>query len=154
MITCIFEDGGKGSKRHVTVDGIIVKDNKILLVKRGDNVTNPNKYALPGGFLDRDETLKEGVKREVQEETGYKAKDATLFRIIDNPKRKGEDRQNVNFVFIVEVGEKISSPDKENKEVLWIDLDSLPGEKDFAFDHFECIEKYREFEKVKQELPG
>jgi 8-oxo-dGTP diphosphatase len=66
MITCIFEDGGKGSKRHVTVDGIIVKDNKILLVKRGDNVTNPNKYALPGGFLDRDETLKEGVKREVQ----------------------------------------------------------------------------------------
>ncbi len=42
-----------------------------LLLRRSENSrTNPGKWDLPGGKVDRGETLKEAVAREVQEETG------------------------------------------------------------------------------------
>lgn len=34
MITCFFENKKKAYLRHVTVDAILIQDNKILLVKR------------------------------------------------------------------------------------------------------------------------
>lgn len=140
MIKCRFENDREASLRHVTVDAIIVKNKKILLVKRAAHVINPRKYALPGGFLDRDETTEEGIKREVKEETGYEVQKSTLFRVNDSPHRKGEDRQNVDFVFIVEVGEQTGSSDKEIQQLKWFDLTALPPEEEFAFDHFENIE--------------
>lgn len=142
MVTCTFEDGGTGKLRHVVVDGLVVSKNKILLVKRASYLTNPNKYGLPGGYLNRDETTIEGVQREVLEETGYTCKKVTLFTIIDEPNRKGEDRQNVEFTFVIEPGKKVGRPDKESSEVKWFDLSKLPKEKDFAFDHFERIQMY------------
>ncbi len=36
MITCTFEDGGKGTLRHDVVHGIVEKDGKILFVKRAN----------------------------------------------------------------------------------------------------------------------
>jgi len=42
-----------------------------LLLRRSENSrTNPGKWDLPGGKVDRGETLKEAVAREVWEETG------------------------------------------------------------------------------------
>lgn len=153
MIKCYFENGKEVSLRHVTVDGLVIDKNKILLVKRAPHLSNPNKYCLPGGFLDRDETTSEGVKREVLEETGYEVKDVTLFKVVDNPHRKGEDRQNVGFLFIVKVGEKINESDEEVEEVVWFDLDKLPQEEDFAFDHFEQIQDYLNYQEESPKLP-
>lgn len=142
MITCEYENNTRASLRHVTVDAIIIQNKNILLIKRAAHLINPNKYALPGGFLDRDETTEEGIKREVKEETGFEALEAKLFKVIDKPNRKGEDRQNVDFVFIVKVGEKVSESDSEIKEVVWFDLNNLPGEEEFAFDHYEIINDF------------
>lgn len=153
MIKCFFENGGKASLRHVTIDAIIVKNDKILLVKRAANLINPNKYALPGGFLDRDETTRDAIAREIKEETGYECKSATLFRINDKPDRIGEDRQNVDFVFLVEVGEQVSKPDKEINELVWFELDSLPKAEEFAFDHYENVELYKSYRFKKFSLP-
>lgn len=143
MINCTFENEHTASLRHVTVDAIVVSDNKILLVKRASHLTNPNKYALPGGFLDRDETTEDAVRREIKEETGYDVKSVKLFRTNDTPNRKGEDRQNVDFVFIVEVGGKTSKSDNEIQKIAWFDLGKLPKPDDFAFDHYENIELYK-----------
>lgn len=76
MINCQFENGNKASLRHVTVDSIVLNENRdsILLVKRAPHLSNPNKYALPGGFLGRDENTETAAKREVLEETGYQRK--------------------------------------------------------------------------------
>lgn len=76
MINCQFENGNKASLRHVTVDSIVLNENRdsILLVKRASHLSNPNKYALPGGFLGRDENTETAAKREVLEETGYQRK--------------------------------------------------------------------------------
>lgn len=56
MITCTFEDGGRGKLRHAVVNAIILKENKILLVKRSPKITEGGKWGLVGGFMDRDET--------------------------------------------------------------------------------------------------
>lgn len=153
MITCTFENKHKANLRHVVVDAIIVKGNKILLVKRGLNVINPGKLAFPGGFLDRDETTAQAVLREVKEETGYLGKIISLFRIIDDPKRINEDRQNVTFVYLIKVIKKVSKPDKEIVNVSWYDLDKLPPAKEFAFDHYEIIKKYQKYLEDKVSLP-
>lgn len=154
MITCYFENKRKSSLRHVTVDAIIVKDDKILFVKRApDLLLEGNKYALPGGFLDRDETATAGVLRELLEETGYKSKIISLFRINDKPNRKGEDRQNVDFVFLVEPLEKVSDHDHEVQETRWFNLDNLPPANHFAFDHYENVELYLKHRKKPLALP-
>src|SRR5262249_9871996 len=46
------------------------------------------KWGLPGGFLDRDGTLVEGVLRELREEAGWKGRLLTLLRINSRPDRR------------------------------------------------------------------
>ncbi|HSX40592.1 MAG TPA: NUDIX hydrolase [Candidatus Saccharimonadales bacterium] len=153
MISCIFEDGGKGSLRHVSVNGIVLNEKgELLLNKRAPHITNGNKFGLIGGFLDRDETTKECVIRELKEEAGIEGEVQTLFQIKDNPDRPQEDRQNVEFVYIV----KAKSDDVKGSsegEVFWFSLDKLPDQKEFAFDHFETIQKFKEYKKSSFSLP-
>ena len=111
MLTCIFEDGGKASLRHAIVDTLVLKDGKLLLVKRTGKLLEGGKWALVGGFVDRDETLAQAAAREVMEETGWTVKDMTLLRINDSPSRPHEDRQNVAFVFFCTAVEKSGEAD-------------------------------------------
>lgn len=142
MLTCKFEDGNEASLRHVVVDTLVLKNNQILLVKRALRLTNGGKFGLVGGFVDRDETLEEAVRREVLEETGYKVKVERMLRIKDSPKRRGEDRQNISFSYIATALEKVGETDDESTEVTWFNLDKLPPEDQFAFDHYEDIQLY------------
>ncbi len=142
MINCTFENGNKASLRHVVVDAICLKENKILLVKRSKKVLQHGKYALPGGFLNRDETSRQAVLRELMEETGYTGKIVKLIKVLDNPNRKNEDRQNVSFIYQINVGSKVGKSDDETKSVHWFSLDSLPAATDFAFDHLEIINSF------------
>ncbi len=105
MINCTFENGNKAKLRHVVVDSIAVKNNKILLVKRGPNHVSPGKYGVPGGFVELNETTKDAALRELKEETGYEGKITRLVAVIDDPNRKNEDRQNISFIY--EIEEKI-----------------------------------------------
>lgn len=141
MITCKFENGDEANLRHVVMDSIAIKGSQILLCLRGSKIVGAGKYCLPGGFLNQGETTKEGILRELEEETGYSGKIVKLLEIVDG-KRKGETRQNVSFVYLINVGEKIGEPDNETKKVAWFPLDKLPAEEQFAFDHFETIKNY------------
>jgi ADP-ribose pyrophosphatase YjhB (NUDIX family) len=142
VITCKFEDGNENSLRHVVVDTLILKDNKILLVKRTGKLIEGGKWCLAGGFVERDETLKEAVEREVMEESGYKIKDIKLLTIIDNPNRPKENRQNIAFVFTCEALEKEGNSDWEVDDQKWFDLSDLPAKDEIAFDHYDNIKFY------------
>src|SRR3990167_9408788 len=144
MITCYFENSKKAVKlRHVVVDMLVIDDKKILLVKRGGKWLEPGKWALPGGFLDMNETCEQAALRELLEETGYTGKIIKLFQIIDNPRRRHEDRQNVSLVYLVKPLKKVGGSDHEISEIKWFDLAALPPAKDFAFDHLDTIKLYK-----------
>lgn len=130
MIICIFENNNKASLRHVTLNAIVIKDNQVLLGKRGTLNGKPilesGKWGLLGGFFERDENLVQAVKREVMEESGWKIKDLQLLRINDNPQRPKEDRQNVDIIFFAKAIQQVKTFDEEIKELKWFDLDKLP----------------------------
>jgi len=142
MITCKFEDGGEAKLRHVVVDTLVFKNNKILLIKRTGKLLEGGKWGLLGGYVERDETLKEAVAREVMEESGYKIKNIELLTIRDNPDRPKEDRQNIAFVFTCEALEKEGDSDWEVDDQKWFDLSDLPVKDEIAFDHYDDIKFY------------
>ena len=55
----------------MTVDAVVVQSGHILLVKRGD-MPGKGLWALPGGFLNQEETMLDGAIRELKEETKIK----------------------------------------------------------------------------------
>lgn len=153
MIHCTFENGNKASLRHVVVDNIVLKDNKILLVKRTGKILEGGKWGLPCGFMERGDTILSAIDREVFEETGWRVSDKTLLRIKDSPNRPHEDRQNVGFTFFCKADAKEGDKDWESDEVKWFELNALPPASEIAFDHFEDIELYKEYLKNKFTLP-
>jgi len=154
MINCTFENGKIGHLRHVAVDNVVIKDNQILLVKRSEKLsTEPGKWALPAGFMERDEYLQQAVEREIREETGYKVKDITLLTINHHPNQPHNDRQNICFVFFCEAVEKIGEKDWESSDVQWFNLDNLPDPSEVGFDHYDDILLYKRYMKENFALP-
>ena len=154
MITCTFEDGGKAKigLRHVTVGAITFNGhNQVLLVKRSEKFSRGGKYSVPGGFLDRDQTIGSAVLRELKEETGYDGELVRLFHINDYPNRPHEDRQNVDMIYLVKVKTGKFVKNDEITSIQWFDKQSLPIEDEFAFDHRKTILKY--FEYIEKEFP-
>lgn len=153
MITCYFTPGKKTYLRHTVVDIIAIKDNKVLLVKRSMKLVEGGKWAIPGGFMERDETIKEAAKREYFEETGWVIDNLNLLTVSDSLDPVKEERQNISFVFIANPIKKTGQPDWESTEIKWFDLNNLPSAKDTAFNHLEYIKIYQSFLDGKVKLP-
>lgn len=157
MLSCLFEDNGKTSLRHVTVTAIVTNGNKILLGKRASVpnriILEIGKWALLGGYFERNENLKKAIAREVLEESGWTIDKLVLFRINDNPARPKEDRQNVDIVFIGKAIKQTGQPDKEMSEIKWFDLNNLPELYEIAFDHAENIDLYKKYKQENFSLP-
>jgi 8-oxo-dGTP diphosphatase len=153
MISCSFENGNKATLRHVVVHAIVEMDGKILLVKRAGDLLESGKWSIPSGYLDRNETIGEGMLRELKEETGWEGEIISLFRVNSNPDRPMEDRQNVAFDFLIKPLKKTGVPDGENSKIEWIPIDKLLPLDEFAFDHGQSIGYYLKYRKEKFPLP-
>lgn len=154
MIECSFDNGHRAKLRHVVVDTIAVKGGKMLMVKRSTNLHyEPGKWTLPGGYMDRGEVAVAAAQREMMEESGWEIDDVTLFRINDNPKREGEDNQNIALIFIGKPVKQISDSDHEIDEVRWFNLDKLPPTDQIAFDHADSIKLYKKWLREKFTIP-
>ncbi|AZJ21665.1 NUDIX hydrolase [Bacillus wiedmannii bv. thuringiensis] len=70
------------SVMQVRVTGILIEDEKVLLVKQ--KVANRN-WSLPGGRVENGETLEEAMIREMREETGLEVKIKKLLYVYDKP---------------------------------------------------------------------
>lgn len=66
--------------RHLGVYGILIKNDKILLIRKG-NGPYKDLLDLPGGTIEFDESPKEALKRELVEEVGIKL---TEYDLIDS----------------------------------------------------------------------
>ena len=98
----ISQDHGRIMQREypsaplLAVGAVIVEAERVLLVRRG---TEPLKghWSLPGGLLEVGESLTEGVKREVREETGLVVAPVELIELIDRIHRE-DNRVRYHYV--------------------------------------------------------
>src|SRR4051812_36937535 len=104
--------------RGLSVDGVIIREKKILLIKRG---REPFKgyWALPGGYIEWDESTEEAVAREVMEETGLTVNSCELIGVYSLPNR--HPKQVINIAYsLVTTGEPKAGDDVT--EIKWCPL--------------------------------
>jgi 8-oxo-dGTP diphosphatase len=73
----------------VGVGAIVVNNGRVLLVCRGREPLKGH-WTLPGGVLELGESLVDGVKREIAEETGLEVEPIELVELLDRIHREGE----------------------------------------------------------------
>ncbi len=127
---------GRWHSRYVAVDAVAVRDGKVALIKRG-NEPNRGMWALPGGFLEFDESAEETILRELGEETGLKGELGQFVGVYSDPKR--DYMQNVTVVYEVKVGKGEIKAGDDALEAKWFALDEVPK---LAADHNIIIEDY------------
>lgn len=142
----------------LTADCVVVRSgSEVLLVQRGGE---PFKgcWALPGGFMEMDETIEHCAVRELEEETGlrFAERDLCLVGVYSAPGRDPRGR-TVTAAFRVESGERRTESGEtpqscgqlplgrgavepvagdDAAEVRWWPLAALPP---LAFDHADIV---------------
>ncbi|WP_321995680.1 NUDIX hydrolase [Draconibacterium orientale] len=132
----------KYPRAALTVDAIVFVKSEttisVLLIERGREPFK-NKWALPGGFVDLDETLEKACIRELEEETGLQVEKMQQFRAYDAIDRDPRHR-TISVVYSVQLAGKM--PVKGNDDAAqakWFSIDDLP---ELAFDHAEILNDF------------
>ena len=115
---------------------LIVKDKRVLLVLRA---VEPFKgcWDIPGGFLEAGEHPRDGMLREVKEETGLDVRVIDLLGMYMD--RYGDDSFTLNHYYIVEpIGGTLRAADDVN-DYRWFSLDQLPPDEQIAFAHTQRV---------------
>jgi 8-oxo-dGTP diphosphatase len=73
----------------VGVGGVVVRDGRALLVRRG-KAPLYGRWTVPGGTVELGETLEEAVVREMHEETGLRVEPLEVLTVFDRIDREGE----------------------------------------------------------------
>ncbi len=94
---------------HIGVGVMLVRNNKLLLVKRKYN-PDAGYWSIPGGHLDLGEKVKEAAVREAEEETGFKTRVTKLAGIIDKIMRDEKGEIEYHYVLINYFVEQIEGP--------------------------------------------
>lgn len=126
----------KYPRPSVTVDIMLFlklkQSHKILLIQR-KNPPFKNSWALPGGFMDIDELLKDAALRELKEETNIDLDHLHQFGIYDHPDRdpRGRTISVVFYKFLENQPDTLKAGDDAGK-AQWFNTNELPK---LAFDH-------------------
>lgn len=131
----------------LTVDAIVIARKAVsspqspaslLLIQRKSDPYK-GKWALPGGFVDIHETVKEAAARELKEETGVEGINLEQFQVFDAPDRDPRERtiSVVHYGYTDKILPVKGSDDAQDAK--WFHLNALP---DLAFDHKEVIRRF------------
>ena len=105
---------------------------KVLLIKRG-MPPYQGMWALPGGFVDMDEDLEQGARRELEEETGVSDVYLEQLYTFGAPDRDPRERViTVAYYALVPTDEIDIKAGSDAEGVSWIGMQELP---ELAFDH-------------------
>lgn len=112
---------------RVHISAVVQCDGALLLV-REEKPENFQKWNLPGGHLEEGEGLRDGVVRELLEETGLSGTVTSLVGVYSSTKRP---RPSVRFVFAMDpAGEP--APGDQILEVGWFMPEELLALPDSA----------------------
>lgn len=81
------------------VGAVILDGGRVLLVRRG-HAPMKGEWSLPGGALETGETLADGVKREVREETGLEVEPLAMVDVLDRIARDEAGRVQFHYVLV------------------------------------------------------
>ena len=128
----------------LTVDMAVFKKttdrHEILLIKR-KNDPFVGMWALPGGFVDMDETVEMAATRELFEETNLSNIQLEQFHVFSEVDRDPRGRTvSVVFIGLLEEPKDVKAGD-DSEEVCWFEINNLP---DLAFDHIKIIQMIEE----------
>lgn len=132
----------------LTCDAVVVQSGHVLLVKRG---AEPGRglYALPGGFVNQNERIEDGMLRELREETKLKVPAPVLRgcikakEVFDHPDRSLRGR-TVTQAFFIELAPGKLPPVKggdDAAQAKWIPLSHVREEELFE-DHWSIIKHF------------
>lgn len=132
-----------------------VKDGKlsVLLVKRGGHPFK-NKWALPGGFVNVDESLDEAVLRELKEETTININPSYIEQLKTYAYPDRDPRGYIASVAYVALTPVTESPVGKDDaiEAMFFPVEKvLKLDKDLAFDHLQIIKDGLERVRAKIE---
>ncbi len=111
---------------------------RILLIQR-NKPPFEGKWAIPGGFVEKEETLLAAAERELAEETGIKKVYLEQYGVFDELARDPRGRVlSTAFLALVKptVFKLVASSDA--MDAAWFLIDELPS---LAFDHAEILKK-------------
>lgn len=112
---------------------IINKRNELLVVRRAKE-PEKDTLDLPGGFVDMNETIEEGMVREIEEETGLKINISQLQYLFSTPNRyiySGMTIHTLDAAYLVRVPDDVQvQPADDAADCMWIPLRKV------AVEHF------------------
>jgi ADP-ribose pyrophosphatase YjhB (NUDIX family) len=123
----------KPASPRLTVDAVVVRQGRVLLVRRG-RPPFEGSWALPGGFVEPGESVEQAVVREVREETGLEARVERMVGLFSRPGRDPRG-PTVSVAFRVSaVGQPRGGDDA--RQAAFLRLGEVRG---LAFDHEEIL---------------
>lgn len=120
----------------LAVDAVVIKNGRILLVKRR-NDPYKGKMALPGGFVEYGERTEDAVLRELREETGMEGRVKKLVGVFSDPMRDPRGHV-VSIAYLIEPKSEEVKAGDDAAECEWTRIE---GAQDLAFDHADIIKK-------------
>ena len=129
----------------LTVDILIEMPGGIVLIERKHP---PPGWALPGGFVDRGESVAQAAVREAREETSLDVELMEQFFCYSNPARDPRGA-TASVVFLARaVGTPVAADDA--RRVAIYSLQALPA---LAFDHSTIVSDYAEYRRTGARPP-
>jgi ADP-ribose pyrophosphatase YjhB (NUDIX family) len=121
-----FVDPEKRFKLILSVYLFLIKDSKVLLLRRANTGYEDGKYGLPAGHADGNETARVATAREAKEEAGVDVKPEEL-KLAHCMHRLQED-ERVDFFFVADKweGEPKNMEPEKCDDLSWFPLDNLP----------------------------
>lgn len=130
----------------VTTDAVVVQSGHILLIQR-DAAPGEGLVALPGGFLNQEEWIEDGMLRELREETKLKVPAPVLKgsikhrEVYDRPDRSLRGR-TITHAFLIELPSgplpSVKGSDDARK-AFWLPISDLKEDECFE-DHYHIIQ--------------
>jgi 8-oxo-dGTP diphosphatase len=112
----------------VGVGGIVIQHGRALLIRRSGEPL-AGRWSIPGGTLELGETIAEGVRRELREETGLEVRVGELLEAFERIFPGEADRPQYHFVILDYLCEAIGGaprPGGDASEIAFV------AEKDLA----------------------
>lgn len=106
---------------------ILVRDQKILLLRRFQTGYEDGNYGLVAGHADGNETMREAMVREAREEAGITINSVELKHFLTMHRWCG-DHERIGFYFTTEVwdGEIKNAEPEKCDDLSWFPINQLP----------------------------